>query len=95
MTPEIALWAFGLGVVPALTWAVAVIWLLRDIKKTTDTLVVIAKGSRQELHSHIVTENEGFNDMARSLKALVHYVKWTAQEQTGKEPPPPVDLGRP
>lgn len=74
--------------VPAMTWAIAVLWLLRDIKRSSDRL----------LDMHENPENTGFGTalqdehlraLTHVLKDLVHYVKVDIEVRTGQPPRPP------
>ena len=87
---SVVLWILAILVPMALSWCTTVFILLRDIKRTSDRL----------LDMHINADREGFGtveiqasqeDIQHALRALVHYIKWTAQELTGKIPPPPID----
>lgn len=88
MTEETARWLIGVVVVPGLAWATAVIWLLRDIKKGTDKLL--------EMHENPDKYGFGSNHMTDVLEhlnitmgSMVHYLRWIAEQSTGKPPPPP------
>lgn len=34
---------------------------------------------------------DAFDANTRQLKSLVHYLKWSIKNQTGEEPPPPLE----
>jgi hypothetical protein len=87
MSPETLIWIAGAIVVPGLTWTIAVLWLLRDIKRGTDALVVMhehpeATGFGTVGMDRVISEN------ARATRELSHYIMWATKAQTGSEPPP-------
>lgn len=85
---QLLLWVMGVAFVPVLTWSIAVLWMVRDIKRGTDKLIAM----------HENADAEGFGtkellelqrDFAQCLHELVHYVKWGIEKQTKMKPPPP------
>lgn len=92
MTVEILMWVIGVLMVPTLVWAISVMWLLRDIKRSTDVLI--------DLHTPERADDAGFgtvelartmHSLCHSVKELVHYTRWLAKKRTGEDPPPFVD----
>ena len=92
-------WLLGVIIPAGLTWSIAVLWLLRDIKRGTEKLIQMHEvpddhgfGTvelAKDLRNHIVQEDQVFANMTKALHDLVHYVRWAAQQQVGKAPPPP------
>lgn len=87
MDIETLKWLAGTLVLPSLTFGVVVIYLLRDIKKSSDQLL--------HMHHHPDDYDFGTNELTKiakdqktSIRDLVHYIRWQAKEATGKEPPP-------
>ena len=92
-------WLLGIIIPAGIAWSTAVIWLLRDIKRQSDNLILMHKSADEhgfgtvdlgkELRDHIMEENLVFANMTKALHDLVHYVRWAAKQQAGQEPPPP------
>jgi hypothetical protein len=81
-------------VVPAIGWALAILRILRDVKRSTDEL----------LRMHQDPNGAGFGTIAlsqmvesnrRQATAVIHYLKWAAKHLTGIEPPPPLETEDP
>ncbi len=82
------IWAFKLAIIPTVTFSFAVIWLLRDIKKSTDRL----------LYMHYNPDKFGFGNGAlgeemtglrNATRDVAHYTKWMATNMNNGKPPPP------
>jgi len=85
-------------------WVIKVIELAIPllISATIWVAIKVSSMSREidrliEMHEH--PESTGFGtvglkeelrELNHALRALIHYVKWTAKEQTGKTPPPSI-----
>jgi hypothetical protein len=91
VTPDIALWVFGIALAPAFAAAVAILGLLRDVKKTTDRLLYM-----HDHPSEFGFGTGGFKEALRSntraMRELSHFVRWSSEQTAGKSPPPFVDL---
>jgi len=79
MPTKVATWIFGAALIPVLAWGVHVTWALRSIDEGTDRILVTT--------NHQTT---AIQDNTQAMKSLTHYIKWLSKEQTGKEPPPPI-----
>jgi hypothetical protein len=95
MTLEVFLYAIAALAIPIGGWMITMMWLMKEIKKSTD--LTFAKVVRlEEMHNNpdkygfgvglMDTKLEGIHS---ALKTLVHYVRWQAEQASGKEPPPP------
>jgi len=87
-------WVAGVLLLPGLSFAVIVLWLLKDIKRTSDAgLAEIVKLTKMHYEANKYSFGTGeltayAKDQGGAIKDLVHYIKWQAKEITGKEPPP-------
>ena len=81
-----ALWILGAAVVPVIGWSVFVTHTLLDLKAQASKIIYMQEHPENTAFGIIIIDN------TKAIKALTHYVKWMAQVQTGKEPPPPLDL---
>ena len=91
MTVEVALWLLGASVISLLGTGIKMWLMLRECHVMTKKLL--------EMHEN--PDNTGFGtsglasiimDNTRAIKALIHYVKWTAERQFGETPPPPIEM---
>ena len=57
---------------------------IREQQKHQDDLIL----ENREMVREVV---ENGKDQTRAVKDMVHYMKWLAEQQTGKTPPPPSD----
>lgn len=92
MTQEVALAVLGFVLVPAVGWAIAVLVILRDVKRAGDELLAMHRnpngyGFGTIEVRELVVENR------RLVKNLIHYVGWAAEKLTGEKPPPPLEDG--
>ena len=86
------MWVLGVTLVPMLVWAISVMWLLRDIKRSTDKLINLHTPERaDEAGFGTVEMSRTMRSLCHSVKELVHYTRWLAKKRTGEEPPPYVD----
>jgi len=89
MDTETIKWVAGLLILPLVLFTFVVISLLRDIKKTTDQLLVMHQNSDKygfgtgQLGECMAQMSDAFQDQS-------YYMKWMVTEMTGKKPPPPV-----
>ena len=87
-------WVAGALLIPGLSFAIAVIWILKDIKRTSDaSFAAVLKLTKMHYEADKYDFGTGelvayASDMKSSIRDLVHYIKWQAKESTGKEPPP-------
>ncbi len=90
MEQESFLWLAGMLLLPLVAYCFATISILRDIKRSTDKL----------LEMHHAPDDHGFGtrqltEIMRDLRAamieMAHYTRWTAENLTGKSPPPPLE----
>lgn len=89
MSVEILLWVMGVTIPAGLAWAVAVMWILRDIRRTTSILLEMHQNPTQ--YGLGVGPSEAkLGDIHSEMKTLVHYVRWSAEQSTGTSPPPPI-----
>ena len=89
MDQTTALWVLGVILVPSVSWAIRITFLITRIKDDMAKL----------LYMHENPENTGFGTVGfthvieentKAIKALTHYVVWLAK-QTGSTPPPPLE----
>ena len=74
------LFAFGGGGTKMYMW-------LRDLRESHKRMEEDILENR-EIVKEVVKANQ---EQITATRALVHYIKWLAEEQTGKKPPPPVE----
>jgi len=85
------IWIIKLAFIPIVTSGIAAIWLLRDIKKSSDKLLV--------MHYNPDDFDFGTGGIEKDMTALrnatrdvAHYTKWMATNMNnGKAPPPRMD----
>lgn len=90
MTVEIALWILGLVLVPAVGWSLAILLILRDVKRTGDELLSMHRNPNGYGFGTI-NLSEMVEEQRRLTGAVVHYLKWAAEKITGEVPPPPLE----
>lgn len=97
MNLETALWIIGALVPVALAWSAWVTHTLKEITRTNEELVDMHKAPDQygfgtgktnvlisDFHTSLVNNT-------RAIKGLTHYIRWLAEQQTGKKSPPPIE----
>ena len=87
-TSETLLWIIGVAAVPTLGWAFLLHLMVWHCLQICRELLVMHKDA-DRYGFGTVTMTKLIEHQDRSLRALVHYVKWFVQKQTGEEPPPP------
>lgn len=92
MTPETALWIMGGALLPTLGWAISLTWKIRSIKEDTKDILERLDQTNEALQTSHRDMIDAVKGMTRAVKALTHYITWMAKEQSGKNPPPPVDV---
>ena len=90
ITDETIRWIIGIVVIPGLAWSTVVIYLLRDIKRSSDALL--------RMHTQPDVNDSGFGtakvhtvlgQVRDALWANTHYLKWFVKVASKEEPPPP------
>ena len=79
MPIKVALWIAGPALVSMLAWGIHVTWALRSIDEGTSKILTTT-----------TSQTTAIEDNTRAMELLTHYIRWMAKEQTGKEPPPPI-----
>lgn len=79
-------WMLGIIVVSGGTGMITIVWLLRlmKIEQAQSNKGII------KLLVEVGKTNIVVGEVVRTQKAMIHYTRWTAQEMTGKVPPPPI-----
>jgi hypothetical protein len=89
VTLEVFLYIIGVTLLPLLGWGVHITWNLKKCLFILNTLL--------DMHNN--ADEHGFGtggikdvieDNTRAIKALTHYITWSAR-QRGQDPPPPLD----
>ena len=89
MEIEVIKWLGGVILVPLLAFCISVIWLLRDIKKASDQLLIMHQ-KPDDFGIGTAGLHACMDGMKNAVQDQTHYMKWMAQQMTGKKPPPPV-----
>jgi hypothetical protein len=92
MDERTAVFIFGLLLVPAIGWAIAVLAILRDVKMKGDELLMMHRKA-DEFGFGTGALTDMVNEQRRLTQNVVHYLKWAAEKLTGEVPPPPLDVG--
>ena len=86
--PTLVLWIIGVGVVPTLGWAFVLHLMVWHSLQICRELLTMHKHA-DEHGFGTVTIGRLIENQDRALRAMVHYLKWFVEKQTGEAPPPP------
>ena len=90
MSLEVFLWIAGILIPFAVVWCIAVILLLRNMKRTGDELMAMHRDANG-FGFGTIGLGKNFREARQTQKELVHYLKWFVENQTGEVPPPPLN----
>jgi hypothetical protein len=86
MPLEVFLWVASVLIPFGVGWAVVMLFIMRNIKKTSDELMTMHKDANGFGFGTIQLA-EGLREARETQKDLIHYIKWFVKEMTGKDPP--------
>lgn len=84
------MWILSAATLPLLGWGIHMTWLMMNVKRDTSELVKMHRKPDEYGFGTGVT-NDIIQENTRAMQALVHYIRWLAEKQTGEIPPPPID----
>lgn len=100
MTAEIALWVFGISLVPLIAWCFTMTMWLLSLRRDSAKLIHMHEHADEfgfgtvSLQQQQVEERAEMRNLIRdntqAMREVAHYIKWCIEHQTGEKPPPPV-----
>lgn len=90
LTPEIALWIFGISALPLLGWGIKITTTINSTSRDIQRIKSIVENPEDNGFGNHQT-NKIIEDNTRVMRALIHYIKWLVKHQTGEDPPPNID----